>query len=410
MAAEPEFAACLEDIIQDPIAFDFGPWLQPFTEMIKNKVLLSPQEEDDFIEIMKFKKTASRFDSSTLALTILVTEKCNFCCPYCYEKIDSPADMNQETMDGLIDFINFFMPLKKIFITWFGGEPLLRFDVIKKLNTRIKDLGVKMSSIIVTNGWLLTSEVVDYLDELNTSTIQVTIEGPPEIHNKTRIHKDHGGSFDVIQKNLDMLMLEKKWKGRLLVHFNIDDYNFDYYSETVAYWQNRYKGSNVSIGKNFIDRDKRGARDMACSFSRDREIEFYLDHYKNKGGNGLSYYPEKHHFGCIATKRNGFVIGAKGQVYKCWHDIGHDERVVGSIFLHPSKWNWTIISRYMTGVEPFDNPQCRECFLLPVCEDCPHIWYKKKYLNQNVCMCARYKEKLSEFLEIHYETLITKSQ
>jgi uncharacterized protein len=403
MTADPEFATHLPEIMKNPDSFDFSQWFQPLSEMLKNRVLLTQEDEDDFMITMKFRKTASRFDSSTMGLTLLVTEKCNFKCPYCFEKINDPADMSDEVIDGLIRFIETFMPLKSIFITWFGGEPLLRPDIIRKVNQRIMDLGVKVSSLIVTNGWLLNDQVIDMLDELNATAIQVTIEGPPEIHNQTRIHKSRGDSFHVIQQNLDRLMLERKWKGSLIIHYNIDDYNADHYAETIEYWKNRYPDGRVLTGKNFVDRDKRGSRDGSCSFSREREIEYYLTQYRKNGGMGLSYYPVRHGFGCIATKRNGFVIGARGQVYKCWHDVGVEDRQIGSVFTPPQKWNWSIISRYMSGVDPFDNPECRECFLLPVCEDCPHIWYRKKYMGQDVSLCARYRENLARFLEIHYE-------
>jgi uncharacterized protein len=403
MLLDPGLAEVLPEIKKDPETFDFSRRLQPFMEMIKNKVLITRQAEEDFIEIMKFSKTAARFDSSGMALTLLVTEHCNFSCPYCYEHIRNPAHMSDEVIERLILFIKRFLPLKSIFITWFGGEPLLRPDIISKANSRIRSLGVDISSMIVTNGWLLTGKICGMLDELNCRTLQVTIDGPRHLHNKTRVHSTKGDTFDVIQTNLDRLMLEKKWPGRLIIHYNIDSHNAEHYSETYKYWKTRYPDSDLVMGRNFVNRQERAGACSACSFSRRQETDYYLESYEKDGAPGLDYYPRRHGPGCIATKRNGFVVGAKGQVYKCWHDIGVKEREIGSLFTPSKDWNWTVISRYMTGVEPFDMPECRDCFLLPVCEECPHMWYRKKYMGQEDVLCARYKEQLDRFLEIHYE-------
>ena len=245
--------------------------------------------------------------------------------------------------------------------------------------------------------------MIDSLDALHIKTVQVTIEGPKEIHDRKRFHLEHGGSFDQIQENLDRLMLDRRWKGRLLIHYNVDETNADHLADTHGYWTGRYPDGNIGIGVSYVDRHMRGARDMGCSFDKEREIAFHLEQYRKHDGRGLRYYPRRHSVGCCATKMNAYVVGAEGQLYKCWDDVGKKEMEIGSIHEDSRTWNDRLMARYMTGVEPFDDPVCRKCFYLPVCEECPNIRYRKKYEGQPISACANYKDRLPEFLEIHYE-------
>ncbi|MFH1886174.1 MAG: radical SAM protein [Pseudomonadota bacterium] len=402
MTFAPDFEPELDKIREDPAGYDFSGCFGVFTGMMANRVLVDEQAEQDILNAMKMRKLASRFDASEMALTLMVTEDCNFGCPYCYEKNKRRVDMSPETCDRLVEFVRGAAP-RKLFVNWFGGEPLMRFDTMLALNERFLSLGMEYSSFIVTNGWLLNEEVTARLAELSVTGIQVTIEGPAEIHDQKRFHLEQGGSHDVIRDNLDRLMLQEKWPGKLFIHYNVDEANADVLAQTHDHWTERYKGSNVGFGVSFVDRNERGSRDMGCSFDKEQEIAFYLEHYKRHGGKGLRYFPRHHQVGCCATKLLGFVVGAEGQMYKCWDDVGKKEMEVGSLYKDPREWDQPLMARYMVGVEPFDDPACRQCFYLPVCEECPNIWYRRKYLGQKIKTCANYKHHLPEYLEIHHE-------
>jgi uncharacterized protein len=408
MEISPEFEPELERLQADPSQFDFSECLTTYVEFLKNRVLVTESEEQDQLNVMKTRKLASRYDSSSLALTVLVTEDCNFGCPYCYEEHKRCVDMSLEVQEKLVEFIERFKPLRQLYVTWMGGEPLMRFDTIERLSERLKSMGIPYGAMIVTNGWLLTEEVTSRLDELNIKAIQVTIDGPPEIHDDRRFHIEQGSSFHVIQENIDRLMLEEKWSGRLIVHVNIDENNAELFSDIHEYWTERYKGLNAGVTPSIVDRTEQGSRDMGCSFCKEREIQFYIDHYRKHGGKGLRYYPKPHRVGCIATKKNGYVVGAEGQLYKCWEDVGIKDKEIGTIFTEMKDWNHTLLSRYLVGVEPFDDQDCKDCFYLPICEECPVMWYRRKYEGQEVVPCANYKDRLPEFLEMFYDSAAKK--
>lgn len=385
----------------DPAGYDFSGCASLFMEMIKNRVLVGDKTERDLLDALKMESLAMRYDSSKLDLTIMVTEDCNFGCPYCYEKNKQTVDMSPETMDRLLEFIHGFKLLKQINIVWFGGEPLMRFDIIQELSRKFQSLEIPYRSAIITNGWLLTDAVTTALDELKVDMIQVTIDGPPDIHNKKRFHLEQGDSFDVIQANLDRLMLVEKWPGLLQLNYIVDKTNASFYGDTFDYWTNRYQGCNVRLGATFIDSTERGSRDMGCAFDREQEIAFYLDQYPLHQGKGLQYFPKKHISGCCASHENAFVVGAEGQLYKCWDDVGKKNMEVGSIYRDPTNQNQSLTTRYLVGTDPFNNPQCQKCNYLPVCNTCPNIRYRKKYKKQKISTCPNFKNHLPKFLEIH---------
>ena len=390
----------LSPIEADPMGYDFSHCVPLFLEMIKNKVLVGENGDDDGLNALRAERRAACQDTSQLDLTVLVTEKCNFGCPYCYEKHAHHQEMSPQTMERLLEFIENAAP-ERLKIIWFGGEPLLRFDIIQTLTSRVTALGIPFSAGLITNGWLLTPEVTNTLDSLNIEMIQVTVDGPPQIHNQRRFHLKHGNSFQVIQSNLDRLMRTEQWQGLLKINMVVDHQNTTHYKETHAHWAQRYKGSRVTVGANFTDGTEPAPSRRSNAFSRREKIAFYLEHFKDHGGEGLKYLPHQSINGCNASHDNAFVIGADGRVYKCWDDIGKEEMVVGSIHQDRREWNDFRIRRYCRETDPFEAPACRECFHLPICNPCPNIRYRQQFKGQDISACPLFKDHLGEFLEIH---------
>jgi uncharacterized protein len=159
-----------------------------------------------------------RFLEYTLAhmvkkMTLQVTQKCNFRCSYCvYSEKDndkqrshSLKSMSFETAKKSIDFLlDHSRDLDEVNIGFYGGEPLLEFDLIKKCVEYAEDLfeGKELSFTITTNGSLLTDRIIDFLIEHDFHTM-ISLDGPKEIQDKNRrFAANDCGTFDVIEKNL----------------------------------------------------------------------------------------------------------------------------------------------------------------------------------------------------------------
>ena len=102
-------------------------------------------------------------------------------------------------------------------------------------------------------------------------------------------------------------------------------------------------------------------------------------------------------------KRDGRLL------YKCWNDVGHEDRIVGSVFEEDYISNPQLVAMYSTGIDPHLDPECRECWCLPICSGgCANTRLQKNYFNKETYDCSRYKSHLIPFLEAYYDLFMTK--
>ena len=94
--------------------------------------------------------------------------------------------LTKKDYDKIVDFI---LKTKndKVKITWFGGEPLIRSDIINYISTELTNKNVDFRSVIITNGLLLNSfDNFTLKNKWNINEIQVTFDGLNENHDKRK--------------------------------------------------------------------------------------------------------------------------------------------------------------------------------------------------------------------------------
>lgn len=152
-------------------------------------------------------------DLDTICLQ--VTQNCNLRCEYCVysetnnekQRSHSSGRMSEETMRKAIDFLHARSRYaKNIIVSFYGGEPLLEFPLIKKGIAYAEERfeGRSLTFNITTNGTLLVPEVADHLFAHNTH-LTISLDGPKEIHDRHRRFKNEG-SFDRLMRNLDYIV------------------------------------------------------------------------------------------------------------------------------------------------------------------------------------------------------------
>ncbi|MFA5603195.1 MAG: radical SAM protein [Bacilli bacterium] len=184
--------------------------------------------EDDLSELdyIIMLHNISRFSNNSINYTIAPTMKCNFRCTYCYEKGRNYGTMDKNVISNVKSLITSNANNHSyLHITWYGGEPLVAFDIIEELSHTAKiAFGDKYMASMVTNGYLLTEDVAMKLSSLNIKTLQVTIDGPPDIHNKRRCLPDKSDTFFVILSNIKNAIRINS-KLNITVRVNIDKDN-----------------------------------------------------------------------------------------------------------------------------------------------------------------------------------------
>lgn len=398
-------------IKSDPQHFDFSDTLRLRDVLMKMCVIYDGTNED-IENQLKLESCLNKYNTDCRNLTIIPTLDCNFRCAYCYEKDRiKPVYMDDETENKIIEFIGKnHRKTESLNIEWFGGEPLLAFNRIVSLTGRIKKLGIDFESGLTTNGFLLTTDKIDFLKELGISKIQITIDGTEETHNKRRPHRDNKETYSTILKNIEDIIKysnSNNYKIALNIRVNIDDENKGEYSSIREELKHRFPTAYVYPGIVLGEESTNKCNSSPCVLDRRGLTQFYFEQYLDSQNDDLNYFPSRSGtLNCYATRLNDYTIGPRGEIYSCLRDVGNDEMLRGNIHDNDVITNWTVFSRFFVGVDPFEDEKCRACFYLPICGGgCPYDRVLNKYHNQAIDTCTMHKGSavLEKMLEIHYE-------
>jgi uncharacterized protein len=151
-------------------------------------------------------------------IVLNVTNQCNLACGYCYEYSDDkisktegkPKYMDDEIAQSAIDLlIKESAERPSIHVTFFGGETLLKFPMLRRAvtyaNQKCEEAGKTVEFSLTTNATLLNEQVVDFLSEHRVG-VTVSIDGDRELNDKMRIFHDGRGSYDIIVPKIKMLL------------------------------------------------------------------------------------------------------------------------------------------------------------------------------------------------------------
>lgn len=188
---------------------------ETFEELVDHRVLVKTEES-----LGPRWVTSPEIPVKTLVLH--VTDACNLGCRYCYYREKGNASnhrMSPAIGRRAVDFLFASSGnLKEVVIVFFGGEPLLNFELIDRLIDYAKEkasaTAKKVSFAITTNGTLLTDKIIDRLIE-NDVGITISIDGFETAHDRHRCFPDGSGSYRIIRPKLDRLL--KKTDGKPVV-------------------------------------------------------------------------------------------------------------------------------------------------------------------------------------------------
>jgi uncharacterized protein len=181
--------------------------------------------------------TTVREDGSELRVTVLTTLQCNFACEYCIQGDHGDynrhaAKMSLETAARVAGWCEERLGSvgpSTFVLTFFGGEPLLNLPVVYYLAERLwqacRARDVRMIINVITNGLLLTPEVVDRLHPLGLNGVKITLDGDRDSHNRMRPLRGGQGTFDKIIANIRRVAD----KCRISIGGNFDESSVDSY-------------------------------------------------------------------------------------------------------------------------------------------------------------------------------------
>ena len=341
-----------------------------------------------------------RESTEQLRVTVLTTLQCNFACDYClqgdhgdYNK--TAAKMSVETAVRVAEWserrLEAVRP-ESFSLTFFGGEPLLNMPVIYYLAERLwhacEQRGVRMMINIITNGLLLTPDIVDRLKPFGLNGVKITLDGDRDMHDLMRPLRGGQRTFDKIVQNIKLIA----GKCNIAIGGNFDEESVDSYPALLDFLASQDfadKLSRVSfkpiirekiapqprgiipltlVGSgskplNGICMTTAGGGTSACSSCNllDDKMSFLRDETKKRG---FSTVDGVHMGPCEIHSDNAHTIGPDGSLYACPgfasdspSSTGHIDGRQDVVRSHAAE-NFANLSSWR---------ECGDCAFIPVC-------------------------------------------
>ncbi|MCB0998995.1 MAG: radical SAM protein [Acidimicrobiales bacterium] len=328
-------------------------------------------DEADELATLRRRYDDSRWRSDSLGYTIVTSLGCNFDCPYCFED-KHPSLLKPEVADALVGVLRDSMPgIRRLDVTWMGGEPLLGARQLFDLAARFIDLCDEhertYTSSIITNGWYLDGAMAERLAAHRVRSAQVTIDGPPDIHDVKRPHAGGGPTFERILRNVaeaaDLIDVQ--------IRINVDTANAHRVAELVDRLAEEGLAGRVGVALGRITDAVSNDASPLASYTKSCLTASQFSHYElafqavaEAAGFGYPGLPQPSGSPCTAVRSREIVVGADGEMWKCWDDIGDPARSIGTVFDY--RTTNQELDRWL-AYHPLDDAQCSSCMALPVC-------------------------------------------
>lgn len=358
--------------------------------------------EDELLK--SYMKALHQITEPRLKLTLLPTEQCNFRCKYCYET-HKKGTMNADVQDSIVKFVRKNISnYTSVQINWFGGEPLEALDVVVSLSDRILNITRaahrRYISFMTTNGYNLTTDVLNQLISRYILTYQITLDGLQETHDRLRPLVSGEGTYKKILSNLLSIkntVDNKHFAILLRTNFSRDSYNQieDYIAEYSKLFgdDSRFIFFPRFMGKwnNLFDDT------IESQLLSEKQIS---NLHRILGSKGHSLNFAYHNFLtndslCEASFLNSYVIGSDAKVYKCTADFDLDENNIGYL----SESGDLIIdeSKHAKWISNSIDESCSQCFFLGACQSrsCP-----KARIIYGKCLCSYEKTHIQDVLDV----------
>jgi uncharacterized protein len=401
LLVSPDVAALLERISGGQSRVD-GEERDAVDALIENGFLVESRDEETRSLDQYFHTL--REDTEQLRVTVLTTLQCNFACDYCFQGDHGDYNkfaekMSLETASRVIDWIEERMDAlrpEKFVLTLFGGEPLLNLPVAYYLAERCRDLcterGIQPGVSLITNGLLLTPEVVDRLVACGLYGVKITLDGDRDTHNRMRPLRGRQGTFDKIIDNVRRVA----HKVPITIGGNFDESSADTYPALLDYLREQEFADKIvkinfkpiikapeTTPKGVIPLTLVGSGDKplngtcmtsagagstkgssvcdSCHFV-DEKMAFLRSETRKRG----FPTPDGVHMGpCEIHRRHAHTVGPDGSLYACPGFTGSKTESTGHIDGRQEAWRQTAAERF-ERLSP-KKEECGDCSFIPVC-------------------------------------------
>ena len=335
-------------------------------------------------EYAKSEPLPESFPLQTIVLN--VTNQCNLSCQYCYEfgedKVATPEGkpkfMAWETAKSSVDYLFAeSQGRKSVHITFFGGETLMNFPLLKQVvayaRTRALELKVNIDFSLTTNATLLSPTIIEYLAE-NAIGVTVSMDGPKEMQDKFRVFSNGRGSYDIIKPKVESLLARHRTRpiaARVTMTSGAMDVKkiYQHLKHELGFYEVGFAPVTTSPNRLYSINEPGmdSVLDQFCELA-DEYLEFAL-RGEHHGFSNVSDTLSELHQGVNKSLPCGaglgmVGVGPSGDIAPCHRFVDSDQHVLGNVTTGMDKEKQ---SDFLTRGNIDTKYDCHECWARPLC-------------------------------------------
>lgn len=337
-------------------------------ELYKQELLFT---EDTYEELSKVAIT-----SPIKAMCLNIAHDCNLRCAYCFASTGDFGKgrklMSYETGKKALDFlIEQSKGRVNLEVDFFGGEPLMNFNVVKKLveygRSREKETKKNFRFTITTNGLLLDDDKIDFINK-EMNNVVLSIDGRKEVNDKLRVRVDGTGCYDKIVP-LYKKLVEKRGDKEYYVRGTFTKYNQDFSDDVFALLDEGFDQISVEpVVGDPSDPYALTEKELPQIFREyDRLSKRILDYEKTgKKFNFFHFMIDLDQGPCAIKRMRGCGCGNEyvavtpdGDIYPCHQFVGIDDYKMGNV--EDGTFN-PEMKKEFAAAHIYTKPDCRECW------------------------------------------------
>ena len=337
-------------------------------ELYENGLLFSPDDYEQFADMMT--------KAPVKSMCINISHDCNLRCEYCFA---AKGDFGQgrclmplETAKKAIDFIIANSGTRRnLEVDFFGGEPLMNFDVVKQTVEYARSIEKKYNKhfrfTITTNGLLLDDDKIEYINrEMNNAVL--SLDGRKEVNDRLRVTPNGKGCYDVIVPKYQKLV-EGRGDKDYYIRGTFTKYNLDFTEDVLHFRDLGFDQLSIEpvVSDPKLDYSIK-YEDLPRVFEEYERLAQTIINSRKKG----DYYNFFHFMidlnqGPCAIKRlrgcgcgNEYVaVTPQGDIYPCHQFVGNEDYKMGN--LHDGTFN-TDMKEDFAKANVYSKENCKDCW------------------------------------------------
>ena len=349
--------------------------LEDVAQMKKDGSLFTEDIYENYIKDFKQRSTVVK------ALCLHIAHDCNLACQYCFagkgEYHGDRSLMSYEVGKQALDFLIASSGSRhNLEVDFFGGEPLMNFQVVKDLVKYGREQEAlhnkKFRFTLTTNGILLNDEVIEFANK-ELSNVVLSIDGRKEVNDKMRPSRNGKGSYDIIIPKFQKLA-ESRNQVNYYVRGTFTHYNLDFSEDVKHLADLGFK--QISVEPVVAPPEEPYAiaeENLPYIFDQyDKLAKFMLE--RKKEGRGFNFF----HFminlsggPCVAKRLSGCGSGTEylavtpwGDLYPCHQFVGNTDFLMGNVWEGVKN---TELREEFKNCNVYSKEKCRNCFAKYYC-------------------------------------------